>query len=66
MKKFEETLEGIIKKTFNDEIAFNRVKKGKIEKIVNLNRNFKIEKFRQIEISCICVAFAIRTENKSN
>ena len=46
MKKFEETLEGIIKKTFNDEIAFNRVKKGKIEKIVNLNRNFKIEKFR--------------------
>lgn len=29
MKKFEETLEGIIKKTFGEEIAFNRVKKGK-------------------------------------
>ena len=28
MKKFEESLEGIIKKTFTDEIAFNRVKKG--------------------------------------
>ena len=39
MKKFEETLEGIIKKTFEEEIAFNRVKKGMI--IINFIKNNK-------------------------
>lgn len=40
MKKFEETLEGIIKKTFQEEIAFNRVKKGKLHTVFKIEQKF--------------------------
>lgn len=66
MRKFEDTLEVIIRKTFQDELAFNRVKKGVIIiSGVTLYRNSEIKNAGQIEISRVCASFFSGTENKS-